>query len=270
VQIYSRSSVAREEVILRITVLSGLPCYLESAVRNGHLRIAQERGAVEIGIVNLRDFAEDSYRTIDDEPYGGGGGMVLKVEPVWGALETLGVVSEGSEEEGEDEKRNVEKPWVVLPTPKGKRLTQRDFVRLSAKEHIVFLCSRYKGIDERIREWVDEELSIGDYVIGGGEAAALVMMEGITRLLAGVVGTKESVETDSFTCGLLSAPTYTRPEEFMGKRVPTVLLSGHHEEVRRWRRKQALALTLARRPDLLAELRLDDEDQMLLSEVLGE
>jgi len=195
--------------------------------------------------------------------------MVLKVEPVWGALEALGVVSEGSEEEGE-EKRSVEKPWVVLPTPKGKRLTQRDFVRLSAKEHIVFLCSRYKGIDERIREWVDEELSIGDYVIGGGEAAALVMMEGITRLLAGVVGTKESVETDSFTCGLLSAPTYTRPEEFMGKRVPTVLLSGHHEEVRRWRRKQALALTLARRPDLLAELRLDDEDQMLLSEVLGE
>ncbi len=195
--------------------------------------------------------------------------MVLKVEPVLGALKELGVVSDGSEEEGE-KKRSVEKPWVVLPTPKGARLIQGDFVRLSAKEHIVFLCSRYKGIDERIREWVDEELSIGDYVIGGGEAAALVMMEGIVRLLGGVVGAKESVETDSFTCGLLSAPTYTRPEEFMGRRVPAVLLSGHHEEVRRWRRKQALAQTLARRPDLLARLPLDDEDPMLLLEVLDE
>ncbi len=250
-----------QKTVLRIAIFSGLPEYLASAVRSGHLRIAQEQGAVEINLIDLRDFAEGSYRAIDDEPYGGGGGMVLKVEPVRRALDACGAFGDREEKK---------KPWVVLPTPKGKRLKQEDFERLSKKKEIIFLCSRYKGIDERIREWVDEECSIGDYVIGGGETAALVMMEGIVRLLEGVVGDKESVQTDSFTCGLLSAPTYTRPEEFMGKRVPEVLLSGHHEEIRRWKRKQALALTLARRPDILAKLPLDDEDRKLLSEVLGE
>jgi tRNA (guanine37-N1)-methyltransferase len=187
--------------------------------------------------------------------------MVLKIEPVWRSLVALGVIGEREE---------AAKPWVILPTPKGNRLAQETFERWSKRKHLVFLCSRYKGMDERIREWVDEETSVGDYVIGGGEAAALVMIEGVVRLLSGVVGARESVQTDSFTSGLLSAPTYTRPEEFKGRRVPAVLLSGHHEEIRRWRRKQALALTLARRPDLLARLRLDDEDQKLLSEVLGE
>ena len=187
--------------------------------------------------------------------------MVLKVEPVWRSLAALGAIGE---------REDKAKPWVILPTPKGNRLTQEVFERWSKRKHLVFLCSRYKGIDERIREWVDEEASLGDYVIGGGEAAALVMIEGVVRLLTGVVGAKGSVQTDSFTCGLLSAPTYTRPEEFKGRCVPAILLSGHHEEIRRYRRKRALALTLARRPDLLAKLRLDDEDQKLLSEVLGE
>jgi tRNA (guanine37-N1)-methyltransferase len=238
-----------------------LPEYLESALRSGHLRIAQEQRTADIEIVNLRDFAEDAYRTIDDEPYGGGGGMVLKVEPVWRSLAALGAIGD---------REDKAKPWVILPTPKGNRLAQEAFERWSKRKHLVFLCSRYKGIDERIREWVDEEASLGDYVIGGGEAAVLVMIEGVVRLLTGVVGAKESVETDSFTCGLLSAPTYTRPEEFKGRCVPAILLSGHHEEIRRWRRREALALTLARRPDLLAKLRLEDEDQKLLSEVLGE
>lgn len=250
---------------LRITILSGAPEYIKGALDAGHLRIAQEQGAAKIELVNLREFTTDSYQTIDDEPYGGGGGMVTKVEPVWLALKTLGAV-----EETRDRNEKGPVPWVVLPAPKGKRLKQRDFVRLSEKEHIIFLCSRYKGIDERIRDWVDEEFSLGDYVIGGGEAAALVMMEGIVRLLGGVVGDRESVDTDSYTSGLLSAPVYTRPEEFMGKRVPAVLLSGHHAEIRRWRRKKAIELTLARRPDLLAGLRLDDEDKKFLSEVLGE
>ncbi len=197
--------------------------------------------------------------------------MVLKVEPVWRALFSLGAFNE----EGEREKDNKgslpqEKPWVVLPTPKGTRLRQDDFERLSTKGHLVFLCSRYKGIDERIREMVDEECSLGDYVIGGGEAAAIVMIEGIIRLLPGVVGAQESIETDSYTSGLLSAPTYTRPEEFKGKRVPEVLLSGHHARIQSWRRSQALALTLRRRPDLLAAAQLSDEDKKLLSEVIGE
>jgi tRNA (guanine37-N1)-methyltransferase len=165
-------------------------------------------------------------------------------------------------------------PWVILPTPKGGKLTQERLVELSklvaTRRNLVFLCSRYKGIDERIRKWVDEEISLGDYVIGGGEAAALVMIEGIIRLLPDVVGDRESVDTDSFTCGLLSGPAYTRPAEFNGEKVPEVLLSGHHEEIRRWRRKQALALTVMRRPDILARLRLNDEDEKLLSEVLSE
>lgn len=226
---------------------------------------------MSVRVVNLRDFALDAYRTVDDEPYGGGGGMVLKVEPVWGALASLGVVSEEDErEDGKGFIASQEKPWVVLPTPKGSRLKQDDFERLSTKRHLVFLCSRYKGIDERIREWVDEECSLGDYVIGGGEAAAIVMIEGIIRLLPGVVGAQESIETDSYTSGLLSAPTYTRPEEFKGKRVPEVLLSGHHARIQSWRRSQALALTLKRRPDLLSAAQLNDEDKKLLSEVLGE
>ena len=197
--------------------------------------------------------------------------MVLKVEPVWRALASLGALGEeGNGENDYNGKALQEKPWVILPTPKGARLKQDDFIRLSTKEHLVFLCSRYKGIDERIRGWVDEECSLGDYVIGGGEVAAVVMIEGIIRLLPGVVGAQESVETDSYTCGLLSAPTYTRPEEFKGKRVPEILLSGHHARIQSWRRKEALALTLKRRPDLLSSVQLNDEDKKLLSEVLGE
>jgi len=254
---------------LRFTIISGLPDYLESAVANGHLRIAQEQGYIEVKVVDLRDFAADSYRTIDDEPYGGGSGMILKPEPVRRALEAQGVTHEESVGKSGNDTAS-EEPWIVLPTPKGSRLEQVDLVRLSSKKHIIFLCSRYKGIDERIRDWVSEELSLGDYVIGGGEAAALVMMEGIVRLIEGVVGAKESVETDSFTSGLLAPPAYTRPEVFNGKRVPDVLLSGHHKEIDRWRRKQALALTLERRPDVLAKLTLDDEDNKLLSEVIVE
>lgn len=232
----------------------------------GHIRIAQDKGIVKLRILNLRDYALDAYRTIDDEPYGGGGGMVLKVEPVWRALSSLESLTLGQG----DSATGIEKSWVVLPTPKGVRLKQDDFIRLSKKAHLVFLCSRYKGIDERIREWVDDEVSLGDYVIGGGEAAALVMIEGIVRLLPGVVGAHESVDTDSYTCGLLSAPTYTRPEEFNGKRVPDVLLSGHHAKIEKWRRSQALALTLKRRPDLIANYEFSEDDKKLFSEVLGE
>lgn len=262
---------------------------MESALSSGHLRIARQRGAVELELLNLRYFANDAYRTIDDEPYGGGGGMVLKADVVWRALWSVGAVQtakemaarrdgtcggdgagEGSSGLGSDGPEGQQGPWVILPTPKGERLTQKDFERWSKKEHLVFLCSRYKGIDERIRAWVEEERSLGDYVIGGGEAAALVMIEGVSRLLEGVVGEPESVETDSFTSGGLSAPTYTRPEEFLGVRVPAVLLSGNHAEISRWRRKKALELTLARRPDLLAKMPLDEDDLKLLLEVTVE
>jgi tRNA (guanine37-N1)-methyltransferase len=200
--------------------------------------------------------------------------MVLKPEPVWRALKALGMAPSEHAAQSEEEEGGQDAPWVILPTPKGRKLTQERLVEMSKlmakRRNLVFLCSRYKGIDERIRKWVDEEISLGDYVIGGGEAAALVMIEGIIRLLPDVVGDRESVDTDSFTCGLLSGPAYTRPAEFNGEKVPEVLLSGHHEEIRRWRRKQALALTVMRRPDILARLRLNDEDEKLLSEVLSE
>lgn len=243
--------------------------------------IAVRQGLLGLRFCNLRDYAQDKYRSIDDEPYGGGGGMVLKPGPVFAALARMGAF-EGRKKkdrrkgrrdksEGEEDiRKGGGKPWVVLPTPKGRRLVQDDLVRLAEKEHVVFLCSRYKGVDERIRGWVDEEISLGDYVIGGGEAAVLVMLEGIVRLLEGVVGEPDSVQTDSFTSGLLSAPVYTRPEEFEGLRVPQILLGGNHEQIRRWRRKQALTFTLKRRPDLVARMYLSDEDFKLLSEVLSE
>ncbi len=187
--------------------------------------------------------------------------MVMKLEPVWNALQALDVFSSSGK---------TPRPWVVLPTPKGKDLKQADLENLARKEHLIFLCSRYKGIDERIREWVDEEISLGDYVIGGGEAAALVIIEGVVRLVEGVVGDRESVDTDSYTSGLLAPPTYTRPEEFKGINVPAILLSGNHKVIRCWRRKKAIELTLRRRPDLLARLKMNDEDKKLLSEVLSE
>lgn len=200
------------------------------------MRIAKEKNITEITLVNLRDFADDSYRTVDDYPFGGGPGMILKPEPIFKAVESV----------------KQDNSYIILLSPQGRQFNQDVAKELSQKEHMILICGRYKGVDERVREYlVNDEISIGDYILSGGEVATLVLLEATVRLLKGVVGDKESVETDSFMSGLLDAPYYTRPADFRGYKVPAVLISGHHQKVKEWRQEQALELTKAKRPDLL-------------------
>ena len=216
------------------------------------------RGVLDVAIHDLRDHANDRHRTVDDVPYGGGPGMVMKPEPLLRAVEHIRTT-------------RGQPDAIVLLTPQGRVFTQAEAVRLSGLGHIALLCGRYEGIDERVRELVGaEELSIGDYVLSGGELPALVVVDAVGRRVAGVVGDEQSVNEDSFARGLLDYPHYTRPGEFGGLRVPEVLLSGHHADVRRWRRKAALARTLERRPDLLAAAQLDDDERALLDEIREE
>ena len=210
-----------------------------------------DRGLLDVRIHDLRDHTTDRHRSVDDVPYGGGPGMVMKPEPLARAVECI---------RAERGSPNA----VVLLSPQGRRFTQAEAERLSRLQHVALLCGRYEGMDERVRELAaTEELSIGDYVLSGGELPALVVVDAVSRLVPGVVGDEQSVEEDSFSSGLLDHPHYTRPAEFAGRNVPDVLLSGHHAEVRRWRRKAALARTLERRPDLLADAALDDDDRAL-------
>jgi tRNA (guanine37-N1)-methyltransferase len=207
---------------------------------------------------DLREHTTDRHRSVDDMPYGGGPGMVMKPEPLAKAVDAI--------------RRDRGTPGaVVLLSPQGRLFTQVEAVRLGGLAHIVLLCGRYEGIDERVRELVaTEELSIGDYVLSGGELAALVVVDAVSRLVPGVVGDADSVEGDSFSRGLLDFPHYTRPAEFAGRTVPEVLLSGHHAEVRRWRKREALRRTQARRPDLLASASLDEEEREMLTELKGD
>ena len=213
------------------------------------------RGLIDLAVHDLRDHTSDRHRTVDDVPYGGGPGMVMKPEPLARAVEDIRA------------KRGTPDA-VVLLTPQGRPFRQAEAVRMSRLSHVVLLCGRYEGMDERVRELVaSDELSIGDYVLSGGELPALVVIDAISRLIPGVVGDEQSVEQESFADGVLDYPHYTRPSEFAGLKVPDVLLSGHHAEVRRWRRKTALARTLDRRPELLDDATLDDDDRALLNEI---
>lgn len=218
------------------------------------IRVAREKGKVDVRVVSLRDHAEDNHRTIDDYPYGGGPGMILKVEPVARALAAL-----PSPEAAERE--------TILLSPQGQVLDQRVVHEILEKRDIVLLSGRYKGVDERIRAFATREVSIGDYVLSGGEIAALVLIDALARLVPGVLGDLDSAMGDSFEGGLLDSGYYTRPEVFQGMDVPQVLLSGNHAAIRRWRRRDALARTLARRPELLAQVELDDEDHEMLAEL---
>lgn len=213
---------------------------------------ARARGLVEISVVDLRDFTSDRHRQVDDVAYGGGPGMVMKPEPFFAAVEAL--TPPGGP-----------RPRVLLTSPQGRRFDQRVAEELSREPHLIVLCGRYEGVDERVVEGLGaEELSIGDYVLTGGEIAAMVVVDATVRLIPGVVGDAASVVAESFAGGLLDHPHYTRPADFRGLRVPEVLLSGHHEEIRRWRRREQLRRTLARRPDLLCRDTLGEEDLALL------
>ena len=243
---------------MKFDIVTIFPRMVQASLAEGVVARALERGLLDVAVHDLRDATSDRHRTVDDVPYGGGPGMVMKVEPL---LRTA----------GEIEATRGKPAAVVLLTPQGRVFRQADAVRFSGLGHIVLLCGRYEGMDERVRELVaTEEISIGDYVLSGGELAALVIVDAVSRLVPGVVGDGQSVEEDSFSRGLLDHPHYTRPAEIAGHRVPDVLLSGHHAEVRRWRRKAALARTLERRPELLAEAALDDEDRALLGEIRRE
>ncbi len=243
---------------MKFDIVTIFPRMIQAGLSEGVVSRGIERGLLDVAVHDLRDYATDRHRSVDDVPYGGGPGMVMKVEPLLRTVEEIG--------------RTRGKPAaVVLLSPQGRPFRQADAVRLCGLGHIALLCGRYEGMDERVRELVaTEELSIGDYVLSGGELPALVIVDAVSRLVPGVVGDGQSVEEDSFSRGLLDHPHYTRPAEIAGHRVPDVLLSGHHADVRRWRRKAALARTLARRPDLLAEAVLDDEERTLLDEIRRE
>jgi tRNA (guanine37-N1)-methyltransferase len=252
-------------------IVTIFPAMIEQPLAAGIVGRAIDRGTLDVKVRDLRDFTTDRHRVVDDVPYGGGPGMVLKPEPIFRALDAI-------------EAERGAPLTVVMTSPQGRRFTQAEAQRLSGVAHIVLLCGRYEGFDDRVRERVTEELSIGDYVLTGGELAALVILDAVARFVPGVVGDEQSVAEDSFSRGLLDFPQFTRPAEvwsgsaaqgsasLSGERVlkvPDVLLSGNHAEIRRWRKREALSRTLRRRPDLLDDAILDEEELELLRELKG-
>lgn len=248
--------------MLRIDVLTLFPEMILQAVGHSMLKRAQEKGLLAIQAHNLRDYTMDRHKVADDVPYGGGAGMVMKAEPILRAVDAVRADAQASGEEVR----------LMFPSPQGRTFTQ-DYAKDLAAEprRIVILCGHYEGVDERVREALrPEEVSVGDYILTGGELPALVLIDAAARLVPGVLGDPESVVEESFSDSLLEYPHYTRPAEVRGMGVPEVLLSGHHEAIRLWRRKQALRSTYARRPDLIRDRSLSREDQRLLSEIISE
>ena len=236
---------------IRFDVLTIFPEIFGQVLDASLLGKARRRGLVDVQVHDLRGWADEPHHTTDDYPYGGGPGMVMKPEPIVAAVEAV---------RGTD-------GWVVLLTPQGTRLDQAGARRLAQRPHLVLICGRYEGVDERVRELVvDEEISVGDYVLGGGEIPAMALIDATSRLVPGVVGCGASLGDESHAAGLLEYPHYTRPEVFRGLRVPEILLSGHHERIARWRRAQALRRSLGRRPDLLRPEQLSEADRRLLRE----
>ncbi|MDI6807884.1 MAG: tRNA (guanosine(37)-N1)-methyltransferase TrmD [Candidatus Eisenbacteria bacterium] len=240
---------------MKFFVLTVFPKILAPFFDEGVMRIARENGAAEFDVIDIRNFTEDNYRSVDDYPYGGGPGMVMKAEPILKAFSSIA---------GKD--RKVARTIVL--SPQGRRFDQTLAGELSKETALILICGRYKGIDERVMSLIPcEEISIGDFVLSGGEIPALALIESIVRLLHGVAGNFESVSSDSFISGFLDAPQYTRPDEVKGLRVPDVLLSGDHEKIRRWLKKESLRKTKDRRPDLLKEEFLSKEEKALLREL---
>jgi tRNA (guanine37-N1)-methyltransferase len=251
---------------MRFDIVTIFPAMIEQTLSAGIVGRAIGRGTLDVAVHDLRAFTSDRHRVVDDVPYGGGPGMVLKPEPLLRAIEAV-------------ERARGERPLVLLTSPQGTPLTQAVVERLSRHSSLLILCGRYEGVDERVRARVDEEVSIGDYVLSGGELPALVIVDAVARLVPGVVGDEQSVAEDSFSRGLLDFPHYTRPAEVAVNesdsnagtlKVPDVLLSGHHAEIRRWRKREAVLRTLARRPDLLASATLDAEEQDILRDLVAQ
>lgn len=240
---------------VRFDVLTLFPDMFHGFLNTSIIKKAHEKGLIETKLINFRDYATDKHRTVDDAPYGGGGGMVLKPEPLFRAVDDLIQDLES-------------RPPILLMSPQGERFTQRKAEELAKYSHLILICGHYEGFDERIRQYLaTEEISIGDYVLTGGELAAMIIIDSVSRLVPGVLGNESSAQTDSFSTGLLEYPQYTRPVEFRGYRVPDVLLSGHHANIEKWRRQQSLIRTWQRRPDLLQSVILTEEDRAFLRQL---
>ena len=240
--------------MIQFDVLSIFPEMLQSPLNFSLLKKAQEKGLIGIGLHNIRDWAEDKHHMTDDAPYGGGCGMVMKVEPVECALAAV--------------KRTDIQPLVVLMTPQGEAFNQKIAAQLAEEQQIIMICGRYEGVDERIREHLaDREISIGDYILTGGELSALVVIDAVSRLIPGVLGNDVSAVTESFSQGILEYPQYTRPAEYKGWCVPDVLMSGNHVQIERWQRIEAIKRTWLRRPDLLEKTELTESDKINLEKI---
>jgi tRNA (guanine37-N1)-methyltransferase len=243
---------------MQFDIVTIFPRMVDAALAEGILSRAIQRDLLRVRVRNLRDFTDDRHRSVDDVPYGGGPGMVLKPEPLFRAVEAI------RQDAGEPQA-------IVLVSPQGKPFSQAEAARFAALDRVTILCGRYEGVDDRVREGLaTEELSIGDYVLSGGELPALVIVDAVARLIPGVVGDEDSVAEESFTRGLLDFPHYTRPAKFRDLKVPDVLVSGHHADIRRWRKRQAVERTLDRRPELLVDAALDVEEQDMLRELIEE
>jgi tRNA (guanine37-N1)-methyltransferase len=239
---------------MKFNIVTIFPDLIDSFCNIAFIHTAITKKLIRIEPINLRNFSEDKHNRVDDKVYGGGPGMVLKYEPIKKAILSL-----------------KNKGKVIYLTPQGKPLSQKKLKSLSNLDNLTILCGRYEGVDERIiREFVDEEISLGDYVISGGEIASMVIIEGITRLLPGVVDDYESINQDSFQKGILDFPHYTRPDNVDNHPIPEVLLSGNHIEIKKWRRKQSLGATWHKRPELLKNVKLSEEDDKLLKEYISE
>ena len=273
---------------MKFEIVTIFPDFFRGPLDHGIVRRAREAGLAQISILDLRNFTHDRHRTVDDRPFGGGEGMVLKPEPIFECLEAQGIAPR------EERVRGAAKESVVLLSAQGRRFNQQTAERLAGLERVVLICGRYEGVDERVNDYLaDCELSIGDYVLSGGELAAAVVVDAVTRLLPGALGNEASARQESFcaargkqetagpeagpeppssTCGsggLLDYPHYTRPAEYRGMPVPEVLVSGDHEQIRRWRRRVALEKTLRNRPDLLGQAELSLEDRQLMAQIAG-
>lgn len=240
--------------MMNIHVLSLFPDMFEGVFGSSILKKAQEKGAVQMNVTDFRSFSQNKHNQVDDYPYGGGAGMVLKPEPLFHAVEDL--VAQGK------------KPRIILMCPQGERYDQKKAEELAQEEDLIFLCGHYEGYDERIREYlVTDEISIGDFVLTGGELAAMTVIDSVVRLLPGVLGQEASHVNDSFSTGLLEHPHYTRPADFRGMKVPDVLMSGNHAKIEQWRMEQSLKRTFERRPDLLENIELTKEQQAYLKQL---
>ena len=235
---------------MRFDVLTLFPEMFE-VLNQSVIGRAKEKGLINVNLINIRDFSKDKHKKVDDTPYGGGAGMVMMPDVVYDAYKSV----------------KDEKAKVIYMSPQGKKLDQKKVEELSKQEHLILLCGHYEGIDQRVLDKiVDEEISIGDYVLTGGELPAMVLIDSVSRYVEGVLK-DDSTKEESFSQGLLEYPQYTRPEVFEGQQVPEVLLSGHHENIDKWRRKQSLKITLNKRPDLLEKIELSDEDKKVLKEI---